>query len=80
LLTELAAAKRVVGVKQSRKAIQNGTAAKVFLAFDADPTITCPIGDACAAAGVPVDQESSMEQLGQACRITVGASVAVILK
>ena len=80
MLTELASSNRVVGVKQSRKAIKNGRAARVFLALDADPAITEPIEAECAAVGIPVCAENTMAQLGRACCITVGAAVAVILK
>ena len=80
MLTELASSNRVVGVKQSRKAIREGRAARVFLAADADPAITEPIGEVCADQGIPVWGEATMAQIGQACRITVGAAVAVVLK
>ena len=71
--------KRVVGVKQSRKAIREGRARRVFLAGDADPALTGPIAAECAAAGIPVETERTMAQLGRACGISVGASVAVEL-
>ena len=80
MLPELASSNRVVGVKQSRKAIREGRAARVFLAADADPAITEPIGEVCADQGIPVWGEATMAQIGQACRITVGAAVAVVLK
>ena len=72
--------KRVVGVKQSRKAIREGRARRVYLACDADPALTGPIADECAAAGIPVEMGRTMAQLGRACGISVGASVAVELK
>ncbi|WP_297294560.1 ribosomal L7Ae/L30e/S12e/Gadd45 family protein [uncultured Oscillibacter sp.] len=71
--------KRVVGVKQSRKAIREGRARRVFLAGDADPALTGPIAAECAAADIPVETERTMAQLGRACGISVGASVAVEL-
>lgn len=79
-MTELASSKRVVGVKQSRRAIQDGRAAKAYFACDADPAITAPLQEACRAQGIPVDSSCTMAQLGQACQITVGASVAVLLR
>jgi large subunit ribosomal protein L7A len=79
-MTELTSSKRVVGVKQSRRAIQDGRAARVFLACDADPALTEPLRDACREHGIPVESDCTMAQLGQACRITVGASVAVVLR
>ena len=79
-MSELASSNRVVGVKQSRKAIRDGRAAKAFLAMDADPSVTDPVEAACAEQGIPVEREYGMAQLGKACQITVGAAVAVILK
>ncbi|MCI8328409.1 MAG: 50S ribosomal protein L7ae-like protein [Oscillibacter sp.] len=72
--------KRVVGVKQSRKAIREGRASRVYLASDADPALTEPIAAECAAAGIPVEAGLTMAQLGRACGIAVGASAAADLK
>lgn len=80
MLTELASQEKVIGVKQSRKAIRDGRAARVYLACDADPAITDPVAESCAAAGVPVETDYTMAQLGQASRITVGASVVAVLR
>lgn len=71
--------KRVVGVKQSRKAIREGRVRRVHLAEDADPAITQPIYAECAAAGIPVETGRTMAQLGRACGIAVGASVVAEL-
>ena len=80
MLNVLACSNRVAGVKQSGKAVREGRAARVFLARDADPAITEPMGEECAARGVPVETEFTLAELGRACRISVGAAVAVILK
>ena len=79
MICELASQEKVIGVKQSRKAIREGRAKRVYLAYDADPAITDPVADGCAEVGIPVETGYTMAQLGQACRITVGASVVVIL-
>ena len=76
VLTELAQGPKVVGVKQTRKAIREGRARRVFLARDADPAITAPLAGECAAAGSPVENGCVMAQLGRACGISVGASAA----
>ena len=73
------AERRVVGVKQSRKAIREGRVRRVYLASDADPAITEPIRAQCAAAGIPVEDGQTMAQLGRFCGIAVGASVAADL-
>ncbi len=79
MITELASQEKVVGVKQSRKAIREGRARRVYLACDADPAITDPIAASCAQAGIPVETDYTLTQLGQACRITVGAAVVAVL-
>lgn len=79
MISELASKEKVIGVKQSRKAIREGRARQVFVACDADPAITEPVAQSCAAAGIPVEKDYTMAQLGQACRITVGASVVAVL-
>lgn len=76
---ELTSEKKVVGVKQSKKALREGRARRVFLAKDADPALTGPIAADCAAAGVPVEDGFTMAQLGRACGIAVGASVVAVL-
>ena len=79
MISELASQEKVIGVKQSRKAIRDGRAKRVYLAVDADPAITDPVAVGCLEAGIPVETGHTMAQLGQACRITVGASVVAIL-
>ena len=73
MISELASQEKVIGVKQSRKAIREGRAKRVYLACDADPAISC------AEAGIPVETDYTLSQLGQACRISVGASVVAVL-
>ena len=79
MITELASQEKVIGVKQSRKMIREGRARQVYLACDADPAITGPVARSCAEANIPVHGGFTMAQLGQACRITVGASVVAVL-
>ena len=76
---ELSAQKKVVGVKQSRRALQDGLARRIYLACDADPAVTRPLAEAAAAAGIPVESGHTMAQLGKACRIAVGAAVVATL-
>ena len=80
MLTELSAHNKVVGVKQLKKALRDGAAAKVFVAQDADPKLTDPIVEACRSAAVPVESADSMAELGKACGIEVGAAVAALLR
>ncbi len=79
MLTELATADKVVGAKQTRRALERGTVRAVYLAADADPRITGPIAALCAEKGVSVRTDCSMKELGAACGIAVGCAVAAVL-
>ena len=79
MITELASQEKVIGVKQSGKAIREGRARMVYLACAADPAITGPVAASCAEAGIPVETDYTLAQLGEACRISVGASVVAVL-
>ncbi len=78
-LAKLKDFKVVVGMKQLRKALERGTAKWVFLAENADPAITIPLSDACDAKAVPLTWIGSMQQLGLACGIEVGAAAAAVI-
>ena len=73
---ELAKSKFVVGAKQLKKALKNGTAHRVFLACNADPAVTEPIAALCKQNHVDVAWVRSMTDLGHACGIEVGAATA----
>ena len=79
MLEELKSAKKVVGIKQLRKALNAGSVKKVFIAEDADPLLTDPIAERCRQVDIPVISVPTMKQLGAACSICVGAAVAAIL-
>lgn len=66
----------VVGAKQLRKALQSGKARFVYLAKNADPAITLPIAEQCKLNSVPCAWVGSMQDLGRACGIEVGAAAA----
>lgn len=79
MLTQLKQGAKVVGVKQTRRAIDDGRAARVFLALDADPALTGPVEALCTEKGVPVEKVAQMKELGSACGIAVGSAVAALL-
>ena len=79
MISEIASKEKVIGVKQSRKAIREGRACQVFVACDADPAITEPVAQSCAEAGIPVEEAYTMAQLGRACGIDVGTAAAALL-
>ena len=75
-LAEFKKNKVVVGAKQLRKALDRGTAKMVCLAKNADPAITEPIQQRCELLNIPMVWVGSMQELGAACGIDVGAAAA----
>jgi large subunit ribosomal protein L7A len=69
-----------VGAKQTRLALEQGMAIKVFFAQDAEARLVNPIVLQCRNQGVPVVGVASMQELGKACGIQVGAATAVLIR
>ena len=69
----------VVGLKQSRKAIEAGDAKLVFVARDADSHVVFPLERLCEAKKVEVVYVNNMKELAKACHVEVPTAVATIL-
>ncbi len=80
MLEELKTDKKIVGFKQSLKAVKAEQAIKAFVSMDADVHVATPFVHACEAQNVPVEYCESCKILGEACGIDVGAAVAVLMK
>lgn len=59
---ELTAKGKVVGLKQTRRALVQGAAAHVYLACDADPRLTDPLRVLCAEKAIPCDSSMTLRQ------------------
>lgn len=79
MLSQLGTAARVVGVKQSQKAVKDGSAKQVFIARDAESRIVRPIENLCQEKQVEILWVESMKELGHAVGIDVGAAVVAVL-
>ena len=80
MLDELKGARKVIGMKQLRRALGAGSVRKVFLADDADPRLTDPLAELCRSSGVDIERVKSMKELGKAGGIDIGAAAAGILR
>ena len=78
-LAELRNHKKLVGMKQLRKALLRGGVAGVYLALDADPAVTMPLAELAQSCGVEPIWVGKMHDLGRACNIDVGAAAAATL-
>ena len=72
--------KHVVGLKQSKKAVQNGRASLVFIARDADMHVVYPMEKLCAENGVEVVYVNNMKELAKACHVEVPTAIVTIVK
>ena len=71
---------KVIGIKQSLKAVEKGNALKVYLAENADTRMISPLQQVCQTQKIPIVSGYSMKELGTACGIDVGAAAIAILK
>ncbi len=71
---------KVVGTRQTMKALEKGEVEMVFVAGDAEEKVIRPVASACDDNGVEVRQVESMDRLGKMFGIKVKAATAAILK
>lgn len=72
--------KKVVGIKQSIKAIRSGESKTVYIANDAEMKLVQQIVKLANENSLEVIHVNSMTELGKLCGIDVGAASAVVLK
>lgn len=76
MLSKLSQGKKVAGIKQTKKALKDGAAVRVFVADDAEMRVIRPIIDLCSEKGVELVNVPTMAELGSVCGIEVGAACA----
>ncbi len=69
---------KVVGTKQTLKALEKREASMVIVARDAEDKVIRPVISLCEANNIEVQYVDSMIQLGRICGIKVKAAVAAI--
>ena len=80
MLSELRTAHKVIGVKQSKKAIRDGAAAEVYVALDAEKRVVGPLYELCSETDTRITEITTMAELGDAAGIDVGAAVVTVLR
>lgn len=68
--------KRVVGAKQTLKALMNCNVLNVYIAKDAEEHVTQKIKEFCNMNSVKIVYVDTMKELGVMCGIDVNAAVA----
>lgn len=79
-LDTLKTARKTIGVKQVTKAVEKNLVQTIYIARDAEQRLVEPLRMLCREKNVAVDTISSMEELGEACSIEVGAAAVAVLK
>jgi len=80
LLVSFENTNRVIGLKQSRRAVKDGRVLCAYVAQDADEGLAWSFEELCREYYVPVSRVPSMAELGQAAGIRIGAAVVATLK
>ena len=71
---------RVVGVRQTLRAIKQDRAEAVFLAMDAGPALRGAVEQAAKEANVPLQMVATMEELAALCRVDVPSAAAAVYR
>ena len=72
--------KKVVGTKETLKAIKKNQAYKVFLAADIDEELFEKIDKVIKKSNIPVEYIDSKLKLGRVCGVDVATASAALLK
>ena len=80
MLENLQCEDRVIGMKQSIKAIEQDDVKTVYLAQDIDQHLQKRLEDSIGDKPLEVIYIESRKKLGKACGIDVGATVVAVLK
>lgn len=71
---------KVVGIKQTAKALKNNLGSKLYIAKDADIKLLEPILKLAADRSLEIEEVETMKELGVLCGIDVSAATALIIK
>lgn len=79
-MERLNSSNKVAGVKQTKAAVNSGSASVVYVASDADITLTEPIINLCKEKGVEIVLGHTRKELAKAAHIEVPCAAAAIIK
>ncbi|NJP35996.1 50S ribosomal protein L7ae-like protein [Alkalicoccus luteus] len=74
------AAEKVVGTKQTLKALESEQVRELVVAEDADQEVLAKALETARELNVPISYADSMKKLGRACGIDVNAAIVAIKK
>lgn len=72
--------KKVIGIKQASKAINNGKGTALYVAEDAERKLIIPLLELACSNNIKVIKIDNMRNLGKMCGIDVQSSATLILE
>lgn len=70
---------KVVGAKQTLRALEKGHVQVIYIAEDAQKQVTVRIVDLAQQKAVPIVYVPTMEELAQACNVEVKTATAALI-
>ncbi len=80
MLENLQHEKKIIGIKQTAKALKQDKVKTLYIAEDAEAHLIQQLMELAKEKGVEVIKIDSMRKLGKACEIEVGAAAAAALR
>lgn len=80
MMHELQKGPRVVGTRQTLRAIENGSAKMLYVARNAHKQVTLRVIEAAESKGIPIIYLDTMEELAQLCEVEVQTATAALMK
>lgn len=80
MLEVLKESNKIIGVKQTTKALNQDQVKTLYIAQDADEHLIDKLKEVANTNSVEIIYADTMKELGRACGIDVGAATAAILK
>ena len=79
LMVDRLLGKKVIGIKQSTKAMKNGEGKILYVAKNANDKMVTPLVELEEKCGIEIKHVKNMKILGEMCGIDVKSAVALIL-
>ncbi len=77
---ELETGPRVVGTKQTLRALENNSVSKLYVAKNAQKQVTLRVIEIAESKNIPIVLVETMEELAQACDVEVKTATAALIK
>jgi large subunit ribosomal protein L7A len=71
--------KKVIGIKQCTKSLENGDGKVLYVAKDVDEKLIAPLIELADGKQIQIKSVETMKELGKLCGIEVKSSAALVL-